>query len=161
MSPVGDSFRSRCRMFPSLVNCCTIDWFVQVRIHLLSFNTPSSFQTESYFCSSNQNHLEVNSLNNFTTKPLHLRNLVQFRDHSQPHLTRRMCWNSDSLCIFKLSNCYYFWRTRFLSMKSFCLKITMGADSALFTKINVILWVGKLTFYGKQSFKSVTDTSRK
>ncbi|XP_066516038.1 dynein axonemal heavy chain 6 isoform X2 [Hoplias malabaricus] len=29
MSPVGDSFRSRCRMFPSLVNCCTIDWFIQ------------------------------------------------------------------------------------------------------------------------------------
>lgn len=26
-SPVGDSFRNRCRMFPSLVNCCTIDWF--------------------------------------------------------------------------------------------------------------------------------------
>nr|XP_029134611.1 dynein heavy chain 6, axonemal [Labrus bergylta] len=29
MSPVGDAFRSRCRMFPSIVNCCTIDWFVQ------------------------------------------------------------------------------------------------------------------------------------
>ena len=29
MSPVGTSFRSRCRMFPSLVNCCTIDWFVE------------------------------------------------------------------------------------------------------------------------------------
>ncbi|XP_077201567.1 dynein axonemal heavy chain 6 isoform X2 [Paroedura picta] len=29
MSPVGDAFRARCRMFPSLVNCCTIDWFVQ------------------------------------------------------------------------------------------------------------------------------------
>ncbi|XP_046391604.1 dynein axonemal heavy chain 6 [Ischnura elegans] len=29
MSPVGDSFRSRCRMFPSLVNCCTIDWFFE------------------------------------------------------------------------------------------------------------------------------------
>ncbi|KAJ3105519.1 Dynein heavy chain 6, axonemal [Phlyctochytrium planicorne] len=26
-SPVGDTFRTRCRMFPSLVNCCTIDWF--------------------------------------------------------------------------------------------------------------------------------------
>ena len=26
-SPIGDSFRNRCRMFPSLVNCCTIDWF--------------------------------------------------------------------------------------------------------------------------------------
>lgn len=27
MSPVGGAFRARCRMFPSLINCCTIDWF--------------------------------------------------------------------------------------------------------------------------------------
>ncbi|XP_034243583.1 dynein heavy chain 3, axonemal isoform X2 [Thrips palmi] len=27
MSPIGDSFRERIRMFPSLINCCTIDWF--------------------------------------------------------------------------------------------------------------------------------------
>ena len=27
MSPVGDSFRTRLRQFPSLVNCCTINWF--------------------------------------------------------------------------------------------------------------------------------------
>jgi len=27
MSPIGDLFRSRLRMFPSLINCCTIDWF--------------------------------------------------------------------------------------------------------------------------------------
>lgn len=27
MSPVGDAFRHRLRMFPSVVNCCTIDWF--------------------------------------------------------------------------------------------------------------------------------------
>lgn len=27
MSPVGDSLRIRCRMFPSLVNCCTLDWY--------------------------------------------------------------------------------------------------------------------------------------
>merc|ERR1719440_693478 len=26
-SPSGDAFRARLRMFPSLVNCCTIDWF--------------------------------------------------------------------------------------------------------------------------------------
>jgi dynein heavy chain len=26
MSPVGDAFRQRLRMFPSLINCCTIDW---------------------------------------------------------------------------------------------------------------------------------------
>jgi dynein heavy chain len=27
MSPVGDSLRNRARNFPSLVNCCTLDWF--------------------------------------------------------------------------------------------------------------------------------------
>ncbi|KAH9093106.1 hypothetical protein Ae201684P_008767 [Aphanomyces euteiches] len=27
MSPLGGTFRDRIRMFPSLVNCCTIDWF--------------------------------------------------------------------------------------------------------------------------------------
>lgn len=27
MSPLGEIFRQRLRMFPSLVNCCTIDWF--------------------------------------------------------------------------------------------------------------------------------------
>ena len=28
-SPVGDAFRDRLRKFPSLVSCCTIDWFQQ------------------------------------------------------------------------------------------------------------------------------------
>mmetsp|Transcript_25185 Transcript_25185/g.84603 ORF Transcript_25185/g.84603 Transcript_25185/m.84603 type:complete len:2627 (-) Transcript_25185:45-7925(-) len=27
LSPIGDAFRRRLRMFPALVNCCTIDWF--------------------------------------------------------------------------------------------------------------------------------------
>lgn len=27
LSPIGNSFRNRLRKFPSLVNCCTIDWF--------------------------------------------------------------------------------------------------------------------------------------
>ena len=27
MNPIGDAFRQRLRMFPALVNCCTIDWF--------------------------------------------------------------------------------------------------------------------------------------
>ncbi|KAJ8664279.1 hypothetical protein QAD02_005941 [Eretmocerus hayati] len=27
MSPIGEAFRVRLRMFPSLINCCTIDWF--------------------------------------------------------------------------------------------------------------------------------------
>ena len=27
MSPVGDALRVRCRKFPALVDCCTINWF--------------------------------------------------------------------------------------------------------------------------------------
>eukprot|EP00954_Amorphochlora_amoebiformis_P028689 1392074-Amorphochlora_amoeboformis.AAC.1 len=27
LSPVGSAFRNRCRMYPSLTNCCTINWF--------------------------------------------------------------------------------------------------------------------------------------
>ena len=29
MSPLGEIFTTRLRMFPSLVNCCTIDWFTE------------------------------------------------------------------------------------------------------------------------------------
>lgn len=29
MSPIGDSFRNRTRMYPGLVNCTSIDWFQQ------------------------------------------------------------------------------------------------------------------------------------
>jgi dynein heavy chain, axonemal len=36
-SPIGDTFRNRIRKFPSLINCCNIDWF-QVRVCIsLSF----------------------------------------------------------------------------------------------------------------------------
>jgi dynein heavy chain len=26
-SPIGDNLRNQIRMFPSLINCCSIDWF--------------------------------------------------------------------------------------------------------------------------------------
>lgn len=41
MSPIGDAFRNRLRMFPSLINCCTIDWF---QVNWLSFRHPSAFR---------------------------------------------------------------------------------------------------------------------
>ena len=33
MSPIGDAFRTRLRKFPSLVNCCTINWFQVYKGH--------------------------------------------------------------------------------------------------------------------------------
>ncbi|XP_017317258.1 dynein axonemal heavy chain 6 isoform X2 [Ictalurus punctatus] len=48
MSPVGDAFRSRCRMFPSLVNCCTIDWFVQWPHEALLSVSQTFFQTVDF-----------------------------------------------------------------------------------------------------------------
>ena len=44
MSPIGDAFRNRLRQFPSMINCCTIDWFqewpqdaLEVHIHIISY----------------------------------------------------------------------------------------------------------------------------
>uniref|UniRef100_A0A1I8GGQ9 DHC_N2 domain-containing protein n=1 Tax=Macrostomum lignano TaxID=282301 RepID=A0A1I8GGQ9_9PLAT len=45
MSPVGNAFRSRCRMFPSLVNCCTIDWFTEWPREALMSVAQSFFST--------------------------------------------------------------------------------------------------------------------
>ncbi len=33
-SPIGDNFRNSLRMFPALINCCTIDWFKVKRSYL-------------------------------------------------------------------------------------------------------------------------------
>lgn len=51
MSPIGEAFRVRLRMFPSLVNCCTIDWFMSWPEDALervatTFLTPMGFTDE-------------------------------------------------------------------------------------------------------------------
>ena len=37
LSPIGNAFRDRLRQNPSLVNCCTIDWF---QVSSLATRTP-------------------------------------------------------------------------------------------------------------------------
>ncbi|XP_042305771.1 dynein axonemal heavy chain 1 isoform X2 [Sceloporus undulatus] len=43
MSPIGEVFRARLRQFPSLVNCCTIDWFNEWPAEALKSVATSSF----------------------------------------------------------------------------------------------------------------------
>ena len=45
MSPVGEIFRRRIRTFPSLVNCCTIDWFLPWPDEAL-YSTAANFLAE-------------------------------------------------------------------------------------------------------------------
>ncbi|KAL1115991.1 hypothetical protein AAG570_005486 [Ranatra chinensis] len=56
-SPIGSSFRIRLRLYPSLVNCCTVDWFevrtVELTIHMrhwckhhIWWKVPGSLQTQ-------------------------------------------------------------------------------------------------------------------
>lgn len=35
-SPIGDGFRNNLRMFPALINCCTIDWFHVINLIFLN-----------------------------------------------------------------------------------------------------------------------------
>lgn len=58
LSPIGDAFRERCRMFPGLVNCTTIDWFTQwpsdalfeVASKLLESEDVGSAETRTAIC---------------------------------------------------------------------------------------------------------------
>ena len=46
MSPVGDAFRRRCRLFPSLINCSTINWFTEWPEDALLSVAEKSFESE-------------------------------------------------------------------------------------------------------------------
>ncbi|XP_067125111.1 dynein axonemal heavy chain 6 isoform X2 [Centruroides vittatus] len=50
MTPVGDAFRSRCRMFPSLVNCSTIVWFNEWPKEALFSIAESTFSDAELCC---------------------------------------------------------------------------------------------------------------
>ena len=48
MSPLGEVFRNRLRNYPSLVNCCTIDWFTAWPAEALQSVGLSILQKEDY-----------------------------------------------------------------------------------------------------------------
>ena len=45
MSPIGVGFRARCRQFPALVNCTTIDWYVTAPLLLVLLPPPRPTNT--------------------------------------------------------------------------------------------------------------------
>jgi dynein heavy chain, axonemal len=73
MSPVGDLLRVRCRKFPSLVNCCTLDWFSSwpeeallyvSRAFLKDVDLPSEELRENLAKMCTTVHLSVESVSN-------------------------------------------------------------------------------------------------
>jgi hypothetical protein len=56
LSPVGDAFRDRLRKFPSLVNCCTIDWFSSWPVEVLTKYPCLSFSVFDFYLFSCFNH---------------------------------------------------------------------------------------------------------
>uniref|UniRef100_A0A8C3XBZ8 Dynein axonemal heavy chain 1 n=1 Tax=Cyanoderma ruficeps TaxID=181631 RepID=A0A8C3XBZ8_9PASS len=57
MSPIGEVFRARLRQFPSLVNCCTIDWFNEWPAEALQ-SVASSFLSELPLLGSRNDDLD-------------------------------------------------------------------------------------------------------
>ncbi len=62
-SPVGDAFRTRLRMYPAMVNCCSLDWFAewpdealmnvaQQKLNDIEFETPDIRQGVYDMCTS-------------------------------------------------------------------------------------------------------------
>jgi dynein heavy chain len=66
MSPLGEAFRNRLRNFPSLVNCCTIDWFTNWPAEALQSVGLSILKSNDYGLGSN----EQSAVNMF--KQIHL-----------------------------------------------------------------------------------------
>ena len=72
MSPIGDAFRNRLRMFPSLINCCTIDWFQAWPNDALEM-VASKF-LEEIDMEKNMRHQCVSMCQHFHQSVLHLSN---------------------------------------------------------------------------------------
>lgn len=69
-SPIGSAFRTRLRLYPSLINCCTIDWFEvaiflnfylnliylssyfgwNLKVNFISYHNHTDVQTCTYTC---------------------------------------------------------------------------------------------------------------
>jgi dynein heavy chain len=56
MSPLGEAFRNRLRNFPSLVNCCTIDWFTNWPADALQSVGLSILRSGSYGLGDHENN---------------------------------------------------------------------------------------------------------
>ncbi len=62
MSPIGDQLRIRCRKFPSLVNCCTLDWFDNWPAQALQDVAHSILEKQSDLLSASNNQRIVEVL---------------------------------------------------------------------------------------------------
>ena len=105
MSPVGEAFRIRLRKFPSLVNCCTIDWFsdwpsdaleMVARKFLNDINVPENNRDDVVFMCKflhsstqikSQKLMAVERRYNYVTPPSYLELIKTFKALLSVHQT--------------------------------------------------------------------------
>jgi hypothetical protein len=89
-SPLGEAFRNRLRMFPSLVNCSTIDWFAEWPREALHSVAHRLLTEENLELGERNIHLESRAVwkSNFTARSTPARR----RGGSHIHLERRIHW---------------------------------------------------------------------
>ena len=93
-SPIGDAFRNRLRMFPSLINCCTIDWFTswpEDALEMVAKKFLEEVELEDEVrtnCVVSANRTKNRSTNDFSLRSVDVQNVSRKHSSSVANVSR-------------------------------------------------------------------------
>jgi dynein heavy chain len=94
-SPVGEAFRQRLRMFPSLVNCTTIDWFSEWPVEALT-SVARSFCADLDLGQRSSSGTEGSMIDGVLAACVHIQESVEAKSKQYYQELRRYVWQSSS-----------------------------------------------------------------
>lgn len=130
LSPVGENFRRNCRMFPSLVNCCTIDWFVkwpQEALFSVAFGSLMSIAEDEKQCE------------NLSTICVLIHETVEATSEQYFEETQRHYYTTPSSYLELLKQYHYLLKMRSEEISAKRDKIANGLTKLLETNENVAI----------------------